>query len=221
MAKKRSVIEDLRSAVGSVFGKRGPRAERRWTNITRQMDTTRWNAELLRALEWKRFELLCAEYFRELGFRPEVTRSGPDAGVDIRLYPPGHRVAGIVVQCKSWRTPQVGVKAVRELFGAMAAEGVKEGILCACGTFTPDAATFATGRNIHLIDGTDLLAKLQDLEADTQASLLRFATRGDFTTPSCPSCGIKMVRKTPKGGGDVFWGCPNFPRCRTTLAAGK
>ena len=69
--------------------------------------------------------------------------------------------------------------------------------------------------------GTDLLAKLQDLEADTQASLLRFATRGDFTTPSCPSCGIKMVRKTPKGGGDVFWGCPNFPRCRTTLAAGK
>lgn len=222
--KKAPLLEGLAKTLGSVLrGRPGsPPVERRWTHLARQIDTTRWSLDVLKALEWKRFEMLCGEYFRELGFRAESTRGGPDGAIGLRLYARGERVAGILVQCRSWRTPQVGPKEVRELFASMAAEGVKEGILVACGTITPDARTFVVGRDIHLIDGEDLLAKLGVLGDETQASLLRFATRGDYVTPTCPSCGIKMVRRAPKsGGGGAHWGCPNFPRCRSTLAAGR
>ncbi len=36
--------------------------------------------------------------------------------------------------------------------------------------------------------------------------------------PACPKCGATMVRRTAKSGansGGQFWGCPNFPRCRS------
>jgi hypothetical protein len=40
--------------------------------------------------------------------------------------------------------------------------------------------------------------------------------------PSCPKCGSKMIRRTAKSGansGGQFWGCSNFPRCRSILPA--
>ncbi len=45
--------------------------------------------------------------------------------------------------------------------------------------------------------------------------LLAFATEGDWTTPTCPSCGAKMVDRDSKRGR--FWGCSNFPNCKATL----
>jgi hypothetical protein len=38
--------------------------------------------------------------------------------------------------------------------------------------------------------------------------------------PTCPKCGVAMVRRTASGGpnaGRPFFGCPNFPRCRQTV----
>lgn len=40
-------------------------------------------------------------------------------------------------------------------------------------------------------------------------------------TPTCPKCGGEMILRTAKKGdnqGQQFWGCANFPRCRTMLA---
>lgn len=34
--------------------------------------------------------------------------------------------------------------------------------------------------------------------------------------PACPQCGKAMRRRTPRGGGDAFWGCSDFPRCKAT-----
>jgi hypothetical protein len=183
------------------------------------IDTTQWNLPLLKALEWKRFEHLCAEYFREIGLRAEMLKAGPDAGVDIRLFAPDQQHPGILVQCKSWSTWQVGVKPVRELYGVMAAEGVPEGIFATTSTFTPDAKIFAMGKSIHLIDGLDLLAKLRALDPEAQQALLAYATQGDYTTPSCPSCGNRMLMRKGSFGRRDFWGCRSFPACRTTLSA--
>ncbi|MFO7323096.1 MAG: topoisomerase DNA-binding C4 zinc finger domain-containing protein [Chloroflexota bacterium] len=39
-------------------------------------------------------------------------------------------------------------------------------------------------------------------------------------TMMCPKCGGEMVLRTAKSGanaGSKFWGCSNFPRCRTML----
>jgi hypothetical protein len=32
----------------------------------------------------------------------------------------------------------------------------------------------------------------------------------------CPKCGVRMVKR--EGARGVFWGCPNFPKCRHTMA---
>lgn len=179
--------------------------------------TSAWSLGLLRALEWKRFEELCAAYFRVLGFRTRLAAPGPDGGVDIHLIPEGSDAPGVLVQCKAWSTYDIGVKAVRELLGVMAASKVAEGVFVTTGRFTQPARDFALGKEIMLIDGAGLLAKIAALGAGRQAELLALATAGDFTRPTCPSCGIKMVRRIARASGDPFWGCENFPGCRTTL----
>ncbi|MFT5725900.1 MAG: ribosomal protein L37AE/L43A [Desulforhopalus sp.] len=40
------------------------------------------------------------------------------------------------------------------------------------------------------------------------------------TVPICPKCGSKMVKRVAKKGkkaGEEFWGCSDFPRCRSVL----
>lgn len=184
------------------------------------VDTTRWSMDLLKALEWKRLEQLSAVYFRTLGFRVEEADHGPDGGVDLRLYERYGKRPGILVQCKAWNSWKVGVKEMRELFGVMAAEEVGEGIFVTTSTFTEEARQFARGKNIALIDADDLLKKIHDLRPEDQVHILGLVTQGDFTTPTCPSCGIKMVRRTAQATGQSFWGCLRFPQCRTTITAG-
>ncbi len=53
---------------------------------------------------------------------------------------------------------------------------------------------------------------------EQQAALLAVATEGDYRRPTCASCGVKMVERTPKNGGSAFWGCVHSPRCRATLS---
>lgn len=187
------------------------------------IDTSRWSLDLIRAIEWKRFELLCAGYFEELQFRAETARGGPDGGIDVRLFTDASRHPAIIVQCKAWRTVPVGVATVREMLGVMTAAGVKEAVIATSGTFTADARSFAMGREITLIDGEDLLGKLQDLAPERQRSLLEFSTNGDWWTPTCPSCGIgiRMTLRRSKEQGNYFWGCSTFPKCAATMKVGS
>src|SRR5438876_5406074 len=158
--------------------------------------TGRWSLELLRRLEWRRFEELCAAYY-------EVAE-----GAD---KPPS------VVQCKPSSVYTVGIKSVRELRAAMAAAGVPQGVLVACGTFTSEAKEFSRGENIQLIDGGELLRKIGALAPEQGQALLRLATAGDFSTPTCPACGIKMTARTGSTEGRKLWGCLNYPRCKRTF----
>jgi hypothetical protein len=182
-----------------------------------RVDASCWSLELLRAIEWKRFEALCAAYFEALGFVARTGERGPDGGIDIRLFAQGSDKPGVLVQCKAWSTYDIGVKAIRELHGVMAAEGVAEGAFVTTGRYTFAAQDFARGKEIALIDGPDLVAKIDALRDDRRAALLAVATAGDFTRPTCPSCGVKMVRRIARASGDPFWGCHNFPGCRTAL----
>jgi restriction system protein len=197
----------------------GPRSERelsdlRWAKA-HAMD--RWSLELLKCLEWRRFEEICAAYFETLGFVAKATRFGADGGVDIELFAAGARSPSIIVQCKAWNTYTVGVKPVRELLGVMAARRISEGIFVTSGQFTKEARDFARGQNIQLFDGEELISKIQSLAPGKSAALLSAATKGDFLTPTCPSCGTKMTERTNSRDGTGFWGCVNYPRCRQTF----
>jgi restriction system protein len=68
-----------------------------------------------------------------------------------------------------------------------------------------------------LIDGDMLLMMILRLPAEVKESLLGFAVEGDYATPTCPSCGIKMNSVQGKEGRPAFWGCHNYPRCRQKL----
>lgn len=174
-----------------------------------------WSLELLRDIEWKRFEDLSAEYYREKGVRCETTSLGADGGIDLKLFQDDSGKPTTIVQCKAWGTQLVGVKPVRELRGVMASEAIDKGFFMTSGGFTKDAKEFAKTNRITLIDATLFLMMIKRLPQESQDRLLDFATKGDYTTPTCPSCGIKMVKRDSKRG--VFWGCSRYPRCKQTL----
>lgn len=185
-----------------------------------------WSLELLRTIEWHRFEELCAAYWREAGMLATTTPFGADGGVDIELHRPGDAAntgaPEALVQCKAWNTVQVGVKPVRELLGVVTAHQASRGVFMTSGTFTADAAEFARGNRLELIDGPGLLRMIGMLATDAQGRLLAIATDGDYTTPTCSSCGIKMVLREGKDGTKPFWGCRNFPKgCRQTLQVAR
>lgn len=174
-----------------------------------------WSVDLLRELEWKRFEAVGAELFRELGFRAEMLSKGPDGGIDVKLYKDGDVAPAAIVQCKSWKARQVGIKPLREFLGVMTHEGVKEGIFLAAFDFTQEAMEFAKANGIDAVDGKHFIQMIGTLSVEAQQQLLRIATEGDYKTPSCPSCAVKLVRRSSSHGS--FWGCTNYPRCKFKL----
>jgi len=184
-----------------------------------RLNTGKWSRELLKHLEWRRLEELCAAYFEELGFRTGITHDRADGAVDISLYAAGADTACILVHCKAWDAYPIGLRPLQELRGAMTSANVGEGVMVAAGRFTPEAVGFAAKQNIQLIDGAALLEKLAALLPEKALGLLKFATKGDFLTPTCPRCSIKMTARRSTGGGRMYWGCRNYPRCKHTFSS--
>ncbi len=176
---------------------------------------TKWSVEALRSLEWKRFEILCAKYYEAVGFKTETLDAGPDGGVDVKLFKIDPSKPLAVVQCKAWNTNQVGVKEIRELLGVMTHAKVARGIFVTTGTYTKDALDFGVANPIQLLDGAAFEKKILELPAEKQEALLALAFEGDYSTPTCASCGVKMVVREGKRG--TFWGCTHYPRCKSTL----
>ena len=178
-----------------------------------------WNLSLLNDLEWKRFEEVVSNYYRLVGYRSEVTRMGADGGVDVVLYQQGAETPAIIVQCKSW-SKKVGVNAVRELYGVMAADGVGYGIFATTSDYTNEAQQWVVGKNMQLLSGNNLVTMFNELADNQRLEHLNTGLSGDYTTPTCPNCDIKMVERTAnrgKSAGSSFWGCRNYPRCKQTF----
>lgn len=180
------------------------------------LSTGKWTRELLKHLEWRRLEELCQAYFEELGFTAAIAHDvGGAAG--ICLYAAGTERDCVLLQCNAWGPYPVGAKAVRELRSAMTSANAAKGVLLTAGRFTPDAAADAAKQPIELIDGSALLAKLSALPPEKALALLTLATKGDFLTPTCPRCLVKMTGRKSTGQGRMYWGCPHYPRCKLTF----
>ena len=170
------------------------------------------DAELIRALEWKRFELLVTRYLAATGVQAALTGPGADGGVDVVLTRPGEGRPFGYVQCKAWGSELIGVSLIRELFGVMAADKIREGLFVTTSDFTPEAKAFAAANGVVLIATADLVLRLGQLSEPVRRGIVAEVTAGDYTTPSCPACERKMVwREKP-----AFWGCPKYPSCRSS-----
>ena len=184
------------------------------------IDKSQWTLELLQRLEWRRFEEVCAGYFEASGFRAEMTAPGADDRSHLRLYANGATTPVVVVQCKGWNVHSVGINPMRDLVEAMSAQKTGKAVFVTCATFTPEAQALAAKQKIHLIEGADLLAKTLALAPAKSAALLKLATEGDFLTPTCPSCGVKMAPRTSMESARRYWGCVNEPRCNRSFFGG-
>jgi len=165
----------------------------------------------IKALGWREFEELVGEAYRREGYTVvENTTAGPDDGIDLVLKKDGGLV---LVQCKQWKSTKVGVNIVRELLGVITAKHATSGILITSGVFTQEAKNFAADKRIDLVDGTQLLQLVANLQK--RAGLSPKPASANV----CPKCGGKMVLRTAQKGpnpGQKFWGCSNFPKCRST-----
>ncbi len=125
----------------------------------------------------------------------------------------------MLVHCKAWSAYPIGLKPLQELFAGMAPAGVGEAVLVTSGRFAPPAVEFAAKHNINLVDGARLLTEFAGLLPEKALALLKLATKGDFLTPTCPGCSIKMISRKSTGEGRAFWGCVNYPSCKQTFSS--
>lgn len=163
----------------------------------------------LKSFTWREFERLVGQAFRERGYGvKELGGNGADGGVDLELRMGSDKY---FVQCKHWKTQSVGVAPVRELFGVMSAEGAVGGFVVASGSFTAEAAKFAEGRSIELLNASALVSGV---------NVDRAVLPTMPPVPTCLRCGAPMVKRQARRGasaGSIFWGCSTYPVCREIL----
>lgn len=188
-------------------------------------DTTiplKWDRTLLAQMEWRRFELLCERLWTLRGWPTRATAYGADGGVDL-LIDSTNSTSGLdaIGQCKCYGSKPVGIEPVRALWGCRDDHSVSKAVFFALSGFTDACHAFAKNKNYQLISGEQLLEMIKALPEQVQADLLAEITQGDFRTPTCATCGIKMIARKSKIKGEQFFGCANFPRCRNTLTISK
>ena len=178
--------------------------------------TTADLVQQLRSIDWFQFEQLVALVYRKQGYA--VSRRGganPDGGIDLVIEKNGTRTA---VQCKHWKTWNVGVKAVREFLGALTDAGIQRGLFITLGGYTGDAKRLADKHGIEVVNEAGLARMLESTDANfdpVAQEILR------DTRKLCPKCERELVLRTASkgpGAGKQFWGCSGYSSgCRFTM----
>jgi len=174
------------------------------TSEAAHLESANWTLTVLRALDWRSFEALSGEMFRRMGYWVAETGGGPDDGIDL-LLKRGRKTW--LVQCKRWRSRQVGIGEVRQLLGVVAARHAVGGFFVASGRYTRPAWLFGRRNGLDLIDGRRLLELVTGLEVPLYPE----------DGPRCPRCGVRMVARTVRSGANAgmkFWGCVRYPACQ-------
>ncbi len=123
------------------------------------------NKTNLATMHWQDFENFIRDIFAKEfslnGGEVKVTRASRDGGVDAIAFDPDPIKGGkIVIQAKRY-TNTVGVSDVRDLYGTTMNEGAMKGILVTTANYSPDAYSFANGKPLTLINGSELLHLLE------------------------------------------------------------
>ncbi len=117
----------------------------------------------INSLTGQEFEKLVYDIFTRMGFRSQLTKTSGDGGIDIIAHYDGLVFKGkYLIQCKRWIST-VGEPELRDLYGTTVAENALKGILVTTSTFSRQALEFAKGKNLELIDGSELSLLIESL----------------------------------------------------------
>jgi restriction system protein len=128
-------------------------------------------ADQLRRIDWFQFEQIVGLVYARHGFT--VTKRGganPDGGIDLLISKEGVTWA---VQCKQWKTWNVGVKAVREFLGALTDARIQAGIFITLCGYTHEAKQLAEKHGIQILNETDLIALLESVQAQSDPEFMQ------------------------------------------------
>jgi restriction system protein len=172
----------------------------------------------LRAMRWPEFEELIAETFRQRGYSVEKTgHGGLDGDIDLILRKEGRTE---LVQCKLWKTKQMHIATVREVWGLVAHHSANAVKIVCSGSFDFDAAQFARDKAIDLIDGDRLIQLVSGLGASSSnGGSDPTAALREPGVPECPSCGGGMFKRFNRQTNQMFWSCTKYPACKGARTA--
>jgi hypothetical protein len=135
-------------------------------NATGEKDVRARARAALLAMTAQAFEAWTATYLRVTrGYQTRLTKASGDGGVDVELRRDAHRA---IAQCK--HTDTVGTGALRDFYGTMRLEQVREGFLVTTGRFTDGARDVVAkaaldGCLIHLLGLDELVETVVIAEA--------------------------------------------------------
>lgn len=133
-----------------------------------------WSPRLLARMDWRRFEALCAAFFKQAGFAASTRSQGDDGGVDIWVQS-RHMPEPRVVRCRHWEGQAVTARELREFLSAMTAQGLAHGTYVTSSTFSLEAMEFAKANGIQTQDGEALLKLISHRTPEQQDALLDIA----------------------------------------------
>ncbi|WP_430732671.1 restriction endonuclease [Bacillus pseudomycoides] len=157
------------------------------------------------------FEVYLKALFRELGYRPEVTKRSCDYGVDVVLKGKNR----IVIQAKRYGVKnRVGIRAVQEVYAGKAYYKADEAWIVTNNAYTKQAEELAKACQVKLIDRFELQKLINKVNPEQKAEDVYY--RVDPAERKCPVCKNKMIVRQGKQNGNKFFGCSQFPTCKHT-----
>jgi restriction system protein len=174
-----------------------------------------WSLELLHALEWKRMGDVCLAFYKERELSARNVTVGSDGSMDATLHQGGEEAPFALLHCKARAEQEVGAAALEGVLQFMQEAGVARAFFMGAWSFSAEAKQLAAAHQITLVDDRMFLALLARLPHADSQRLLNLAVEGDYTTPSCPGCLLKMIPRQNEQGR--YWGCRAYPHCKHTL----
>ncbi len=167
------------------------------------------------------FEVYLKALFRELGYRPEVTKRSCDYGVDVILKGKNR----IVIQAKRYGIKnRVGIRAVQEVYAGKAYYKADEAWIVTNSVFTKQAEELAKACQVKLIDRLKLQNLINKVNPEQKAETVY--TQVDPAERKCPVCKNQLVIRYSKKNGNYsvsswrlssyvfcFSGVPNLYLC--------
>lgn len=114
------------------------------------------------------FEHYLGQLFHLQGYNATVTQAQGDYGADLVLNKDGKR---IVVQAKRY-SKNVGLKAVQEVYGAIAHYKASAGWVVTNSRYTPQARTLARSNNVRLVDREELVEMILRVKESKKSNLI-------------------------------------------------
>ncbi|MBO1627958.1 restriction endonuclease [Bacillus arachidis] len=157
------------------------------------------------------FEVYLKALFRELGYRPEVTKQSNDFGADLVLKGKNR----IVIQAKRYGMKnRVSLRAVQEIYAAQVYYKAQEAWVVTNSVYTRQAKELAEACHVKLIDRVELQKLINKVNPEYSAEDVFHGV--DLAERKCPVCKNHLVVRDSNKTGNKFFGCSQYPICTHT-----